>query len=309
MKRDHSLTKIITALVSSAAMLTCAQAQTVLSGDHVVEGNLEVGTAVQKGGITIKGETGNAASPGIKVTGDGGVLFEGTSGVGVIPTEGAGTRLMWYPKKAAFRVGRVTNDFWNDGSIGQYSVAMGLDSKATGTNCIALSSGEVSGLDSMAASQGAVVSSYYGTGLSGGYLVYGTYSTGLSGGGTAFSDYSTGLSGGEVMEGDHSTAMSGGMTEGHFTVAAGRGAFAYSYGSITVGSFNVSEQSWSRNTWVATDPIFIVGNGSGDSNDPPDVQRRNAFVIQKNGNVEMTAKVKMPRQGDILMGEFGNPEP
>ena len=30
--------------------------------------------------------------------------------------------MMWYPDKAAFRVGRVTNDNWDTDSIGDYSM-------------------------------------------------------------------------------------------------------------------------------------------------------------------------------------------
>lgn len=43
--------------------------------------------------------------------------------------------------------------------------------------------------------------------------------------------------------------------------------------------------------------LFAVGNGSNSDH------RSNAFEVYKSG------KIQMPRQGDILMGEFGNPEP
>ncbi len=56
-------------------------------------------------------------SAGLHVQNNDGVLFEGTFGFGTIPKEGEGTRMMWYPKKAAFRVGN-TDSLWNDEFIG-----------------------------------------------------------------------------------------------------------------------------------------------------------------------------------------------
>lgn len=72
---------------------------------------------------------------------DGTFLFGGAydgdiSGVGV-PTEGAGTRVMWYPKKGAFRAGVVDGNQWDAPNIGDYSVAMGSDVRATASNATA----------------------------------------------------------------------------------------------------------------------------------------------------------------------------
>ena len=53
---------------------------------------------------------------------DGAFIGESSGG---IPVEGAGTRMMWYPDKAAFRAGTVTGDLWNDSNIGDYSIAGG----------------------------------------------------------------------------------------------------------------------------------------------------------------------------------------
>jgi len=61
-----------------------------------------------------------------------GVLFTGTFGTGTIPVEGAGSRMMWYPNKAAFRAGRVTTTPWDDINIGDYSIAGGYNSRASG---------------------------------------------------------------------------------------------------------------------------------------------------------------------------------
>jgi hypothetical protein len=64
------------------------------------------------------------------------LLLTGTSGS--TPTAGAGTRLMWIPEKAAFRCGAVTGTQFDDGNIGLNSIAMGNDSKASGSSALAL---------------------------------------------------------------------------------------------------------------------------------------------------------------------------
>jgi hypothetical protein len=59
-----------------------------------------------------------------------------------IPATGAGTRLMWYPAKAAFRAGQVglnrDGTQWDAAKVGTHSVALGLDPKASGIASIAL---------------------------------------------------------------------------------------------------------------------------------------------------------------------------
>ncbi|MDF2187989.1 tail fiber domain-containing protein [Paraflavitalea sp. CAU 1676] len=54
-----------------------------------------------------------------------------------IVAEGAGTRMLWYPEKAAFRAGDVTGTQWDDANIGWWSVAMGQDTRASGDNSFA----------------------------------------------------------------------------------------------------------------------------------------------------------------------------
>jgi hypothetical protein len=67
-------------------------------------------------------------------TGGGNVLFSGEwkSTPGPAPALGGGTRLMWYPDKAAFRAGRVTGSQWNTENIGNYSSASGYNTIASG---------------------------------------------------------------------------------------------------------------------------------------------------------------------------------
>ena len=69
---------------------------------------------------------------------DGGILAKGTFGSGAtLTTAGAGTRFIWYPRKAALRAGHVTGTAWDDANIGNYSTAMGLDTTASDAHAMA----------------------------------------------------------------------------------------------------------------------------------------------------------------------------
>ena len=86
-----------------------------------------------------------------RVNVDGGALFGGTydgDGDGSnIPAEGSGTRMMWYPAKGAFRAGGINGTQWDAANIGEYSVAIGQDVRASAANATAF------GLRSTAAQQ------------------------------------------------------------------------------------------------------------------------------------------------------------
>src|SRR5690242_20471511 len=43
------------------------------------------------------------------------------------PMQGAGTRMMWYPQKGAFRTGTISGAQWNKDSIGSNSFAAGFN--------------------------------------------------------------------------------------------------------------------------------------------------------------------------------------
>ena len=59
------------------------------------------------------------------------------------PVSGAGTRMMWYADKRAFRAGMVTGTHWNKDSIGLYSLAIGNNVKARGASSTALGNSSI----------------------------------------------------------------------------------------------------------------------------------------------------------------------
>lgn len=76
--------------------------------------------------------------------GSGNVLFQGeliSTDPGNPPASGSGTRMFWYPNKAAFRAGRVIGSVWDKDSIGILSYAMGYNALASDYGSVALGIG------------------------------------------------------------------------------------------------------------------------------------------------------------------------
>jgi len=225
-------------------------------------------------GITIdsSGNVGiGTATPRTKLelNNDGAILAIGTYGSGwTEPSLGAGTRLLWYPRKAAFRVGYVSGTQWDNANIGVYSTAIGYNTKASGGYSIAMGFDTTASKDwSTAMGRDTTASGYYSTAM--GYYT------------TASESYSTAMGGNTTASGYYSTAI-------------GRYTKAEAYADVAVGSYNVG--GGSGTSWVSTDPIFEIGIGTSDTD------RANALTVLKNGNVGIsttTPSAKLHIVGDI----------
>ena len=218
----------------------------------------------------------------LHVNGVDGVLFKGTLGSGSIPVEGEGTRLMWYPAKAALRAGRLTgarSGAWDADSIGDFSVALGFNSKASGNYSTAMgavttASGPQStamGTSTTASGFGSTAMGYYTTASS-------DYSTAMGYFTTASGYSSTAMGVSTTASVNQSTAMGYNTTaSGIYSTAMGSYTRAESFSSTAMGRYNTG--GGNPSSWVATDPIFEIGIGLGDT------QRENAVTVLKNGYV------------------------
>ena len=100
--------------------------------------------------------------------------------------------------------------------------------------------------------------------------------------------HSSVIGGGVNNQADGRSSVIGGgvgnLTNGYFsTIPGGRGLITNSWGEVAVGLYN-TDASGSASSIVATDRLFIVGNGSVGA-------RHDAMVILKNGNTEINGSL------------------
>lgn len=158
-------------------------------------------------------------------------------------------------------------------AVGNYSVAEGKGSVASGFNSHAEGNGEASGNSSHAEGY-----------ASGNYKIIAS-SAGAHAEGTALLGNVTASGGGSHAEGVDTTASGqGSHAEGMDTVASGQGSHAQNYNTIAqgqyqtvIGKYNTAQGT--STSLVTTDRAFIIGNGTADNN------RSNAFSVDWEGKV------------------------
>ena len=160
---------------------------------------------------------------------------------------------------------------------GDYSAAMSFGG-ANGYASTAMSGGSAEAQCSLASSGGEAQGGY-STAMSAGYSE-GYFSTALTLG-SAIGDYSVAMSSG-TSHGHYSTAMSGGRALGAYSMAAGANASSNSFSSVSFGRYN--NTSGNGTSWVETDPLLLVGNGTSSSS------TSNAVTTLKNGQTTLTNK-------------------
>ncbi len=85
------------------------------------------------------------------------------------------------------------------------------------------------------------------------------------------------LGSGSIALGDHVSAS------GFYTVALGSNTKSISLASTAIGTYNIGGGTY--NSWIATDPLFEIGNGTSDAN------RSNALTVYKNGNTDINGNL------------------
>ncbi len=194
-------------------------------------------------------------------------------------TLGNGTKLMFLPDLHAFRVGTVAtgaaSTYWNRDSVGLYSFASGLNTRAQGFGATAM------GRDTEATNSYAFASGFFTN-------ADGQYSTAMGFNTDAFALGSTALGYSTDAEENYSFAA-GYFAEAQaiYSVAIGNAVRAQSFASAAFGRYNVG--GGSATSWLSGDPIFEIGIGTGPSS------RANAVTVRKNGNVGIGTTVPLDR--------------
>jgi hypothetical protein len=101
----------------------------------------------------VKGDKGDPGTvgPDLTLAGTLSVARTGRFGGGLLAAadaplavpSGWGSRMMWVPQKFAFRAGQAQSDNWDEASIGQGSVAFGINTTASGFGAVAMGGGSL----------------------------------------------------------------------------------------------------------------------------------------------------------------------
>jgi hypothetical protein len=164
--------------------------------------------------------------------------FVGTAATVPTPIAGAGTRMMWYPGKAAFRAGTVPAAQWDLSNIGIYSTAFGNSNMASGSGCFAI------GFNNFALGENSFVTGNgnQAIGINSFAIGRGTHATGLNGfsyGGESVASGNETMAGGlrAAASGQQSVALGLGVTaSGVASMAFGANAVASGFHSLAIGT-------------------------------------------------------------------------
>jgi hypothetical protein len=241
------------------------------------------------------GKTITADAGAVLISGTDGLVSTGTTGSGALAPAGAGTRMVWNPRKAAFRAGTTSgalSTVWDDSQIGVQSVAFGINTVASGTFSVAFGQQtSATGFNSTAFGAGSVANAGQSTAFGNGTVASGINSTSFGSNSVASGLTSTAFGFSGTASGAFSTAF--GLTtnaSGQSSIAAGHNNVASSFGETVLGigatiytpSTNGATQFRSAN---ATDRLFVIGNAiDANNNNIVDLsERSDALLVLKNG--------------------------
>jgi hypothetical protein len=222
------------------------------------------------------------------------------------PIDGPGGRMMWYPRKLAFRVGMVTGTHWDKNYVGVLSFASGYNSVASGIASIAMgASAYAGGLLSGAWGSSCTATGHYSTAIGFSSYADGSYSMAIGNSTQASGEASTAIGSSTYAVGDGSTAIGtqtyalghGSMTMGQYTIA--RGNYATATGQNTIARGNHSFITGRFNDTSAAASLFEIGYGSADND------RKNAFTVMADGNVGL-GKTNPTRKLEVFLGNSGS---
>lgn len=248
------------------AMITAADGKAIVTKEYLqsnTSGTLD--EAYDFGGAGL-GRTITADTGAVTINGTDGLVSTGTSGSGAVVPSGAGTRMVWNPRKAAFRAGTAAGTEWDDANIGTSSIAMGFGTRALGISSVALGSlSSASGMGSVAFGWSATANA--------------TQSTAFGLGTNANNIYSTAFGCQTIARGRASTSFGVNNEAQSFgEVALGIGATLYTPSTNGANEFRTAN---------ASDRLFVIGNAIDlDNDDTVDAaERSDAMVVLKNGNI------------------------
>ncbi|MFN8337905.1 MAG: hypothetical protein U0T36_02705 [Saprospiraceae bacterium] len=163
---------------------------------------------------------------------------------------------------------------FNSTASGENSVAMGFFSTSSGHTSLAANNSTAAGHTSLAANNSIAAGLRSGSFNQSQALGENSFATG---------------NGHVGSTGTNAAGIAGGGAFGVNASALGEGTHAWSFSSTSLGRYNDGFQSTSNtNTWVNTDPLFIIGNGTSNTD------RKNAMTVYKNGTLQLENHTTTP---------------
>jgi len=204
-------------------------------------GNVGIGTAAPVALLHVDG-AGNASG--------GSVLFKGELSLDAPanpPVTGAGTRMMWYTPKAAFRAGAVVGAQWDKTNIGNFSAAFGYSCMAIGDYSFAAGSYSNASADyAFAFGFGSHATSNSAVAIGNSADATAQYSLATGYSTTASGNYSSAFNTGTTASGTASVALGYQSTaSGSYSFASGFSSTASGLGSMAMGLNNTSSSNYS----------------------------------------------------------------
>lgn len=249
---------------------------------------------VQADGKVKIGAVATAAETDLDVEGTEGTLVKATFGSGITKNLGAGTRMHFYGKKAAFRAGDAGGSQWNDANIGNYStatgyraIASGISSTASGSLTIASGNyaaafgngADATGQSSFAAGQGTEAAGTHSVAFGNTSKALGNFAVATGRNSNAAGESAVAMGYFASAAGKRATSF-GSVTDaaGDHSFASGLVTSASSFGETVIGLYNTTYTPNSATAYDVADRLFVVGNGTAGG------ARSNALVMLKNGN-------------------------
>lgn len=218
---------------------------------------------------------------------DSSVLFSGPTPfvnydpASMPPAQGAGTRLMWYAPKGAFRAGWVEDNRWDKDSIGIFSVALGHSALASYTGSVSLGIRTQSrNFASTALGYNTQANAEYS--FAAGYesKAQGQVATAIGAQNNALGFFSTAIGNNNTTSNTSSVALGeSNHASGVSAVAVGSNIRVKARAAFATGWYN-DTNDFPDPTFIApTDRLFQIGNGNGFFG-----TYSNALTVLRNGN-------------------------
>ncbi|MBD3583514.1 hypothetical protein [Flavobacterium selenitireducens] len=201
----------------------------------------------------------------VSIVGSDGLVVSGTPDNGVTMPATSGTKMIWNPRKSAFRAGTVVAAQWSDANTGYFSTAFGGNATASGTDAMAF------GTSTTASGTRATAFGTFSTASGLNSTTFGTSTFANATNATAFGFLSRATNNETTAFGVESEAS------GYVATAFGSGILARSFGETAMGTYNTDYTPSSITAWSAQDRIFSLGNGVSNA------ARSDAMTVFKNG--------------------------